>query len=120
MRPATLSAGDLTDRVTIERDATPKSASGGIKPWTVPEEVARVWARIRPIGAGREIFGNPDWTTGLSAYHIDIRRRVDIDEKMRVKYVENGAGTTRYFSIHSVPLGGPQDFFISLVCEEIK
>ena len=112
--------GDLTERIAIERDATVKSPSGGTKAWTTPETVVEVWAKIEPLGAGREIYGNPQWVISLGAYRIWILRRNDLSEKMRIAYREPSTSNMRYFSIHSIPLSGPRQNFVALMCQEIK
>jgi SPP1 family predicted phage head-tail adaptor len=110
-----LRAGDLRQRISIEKDATAKTTSGGTRPWTTVVTVAAsIAAKIEEYAAGRETFGPQPWTVALTGYRVWIRYRTDVAEQMRVKF------GTRYLAIRQVPTIDRSQEFIGLVCEEVK
>lgn len=88
--------GDLDQKVTLLRDTTARGASGAIKQWLTSEEVASVWGNLKPIGAGRESFGSPDWPQSRSEYLLVIYHRSDVTPKLRAQV------DSRTFEITSV------------------
>jgi len=112
-------AGDLRYRVTIERDASTTRPSGGIKAWATPATVCEVAAAIVfKVGIGDERI-NQESVSAVKPCVIWIRWRNDIDEKMRVKYVEPSSGRTKYYQIRSAPLTDRREQFMPLTCEEV-
>src|SRR5690554_4826665 len=73
-------AGQLTERVTFQKEVTvPDGGGGSVKTW---QDVATCWAQVRPLrGSERAQFGA---IQAPANYRIAIRRRTDIDESMRV------------------------------------
>lgn len=108
-------AGDLRQRISIEKDTTAKSTSGGTRPWTTVTTVAAgIAAKIEEYAAGRETFGAQPWTASFVGYRVWIRYRTDVSEQMRVKF------GTRYLAIRQVPLVDRSQPFVGLVCEEVR
>lgn len=89
--------GELDQMVTLLRDtATRGASSGAIKQWQATEEVASVWGSLRPIGAGRETFGQPDQAQSRTEYLLVIYHRDDVTPKLRARV------DSRTFEITSV------------------
>ncbi len=101
-----LRAGDLRNRITIQRRAPGSDAAG--QPSTHWAPVATVWASIRTTSGLQAIKAGA--TTSLVQASIRIRRRDGITSAMRVLH-----GTTVY-EIKAV-LPDARREYIDLVCE---
>lgn len=76
MRKETYNRGELDQRVKFLREVKTPDGSGGSS--SAQEEIAEVWAKVRPLsGAERE---HGDRLSGAANYLIVIRARDDIDE----------------------------------------
>lgn len=106
-------AGLLDTRITIERDETAASASGGKKAWTTPATVCTIWSEMKSVGGGSESFGNPDWLAAVGVYDFTVRYRTDITPKMRVKY------GTRHFNIVEVRQGPTSEESVVVRAQEV-
>ncbi len=100
-------AGDLDQRVTIERpERAPDGGGGHTVTW---EPVATVWAAVEPL-SGRERLQAQQVQSAVT-YRIRIRRRADITAGMRVVWC--GQVT----NIRACPDPGPRAAFMTLDCE---
>lgn len=86
-----MGAGDYDKRVTIQYlSAGSPDQSGSGEPDVAWATLATVYAAIEPL-SGRELFAAQEHHSEVN-YRIRIRKRSDVDAKMRVKY------GTRYFA----------------------
>jgi len=77
---ARISAGDLTQRITLQSRASAQDALGNASgAWS---DVATVWARARPLRS-RELFAAGQ-TENLTDVEFTIRWRDDVDSTWRV------------------------------------
>lgn len=79
----TLRAGELRDRITIQRK------TGGKDAWSSPlpeswEDVAKLWSNVRHLSGSESIKADADTSTVKAS--IRIRWRTGIDAGMRVLY----------------------------------
>lgn len=103
-------AGDLRNRITIERQTTDKDACG--QPLEVWTPVAMVWADIRsPTGMSAI---RADAQAAVVKNSIRIRWRTDIEAGMRAVY-----GATVYEIGAVLPDHSGREF-VDLVCEVIR
>ncbi len=107
-------AGDLRDRISIIRDTSATTASGGKRLWNTYATVASLWAAVQPVQGGSEEFAAGDAVAAsVVRYGIWIRRRTDLKPKMRLLF------GTRQLDIVAMPLAGTGEPFMKLVCEEV-
>lgn len=116
MRNGTITSGDMRTPITIERDATARSATGAKGPaWTTPATVATRRALMEAPTMGREAQGR-DTPVSAQQYHFTLwRDNVAIHPKHRVKLVERGI--TRYFEIEAIV--ATQGRFQKLITTEV-
>lgn len=108
--------GDLRIRITIERDDTVRSGTGAKKAWQSPAEVCQVFAGLI-ADAGTETVLR-DAPVAVQTFQWVLRRRTDIQAKMRVKLQESGR--SRFFEIHSIELlGAGQGAYMALRTSEV-
>lgn len=70
-----MQAGDLKDRITIQRRTETKNAGGGLDiSWT---PVASVWAKVVSLNGRESVIGNV--LQGTSLFDITIRFRADLE-----------------------------------------
>jgi SPP1 family predicted phage head-tail adaptor len=75
-------AGELRDRVTLERFATVEDPRWGPKPsWTV---VGDIWAKVEPLSAGERPVNNG--VQSEISHRVTIRYRDDVTSKERLTY----------------------------------
>lgn len=106
----TLRAGELRDRITIQRKTGGKDAWGTPLPegW---EEVAKLWSNVRHLSGSESIKADAD-TSAVKA-SIRIRRRAGIDAGMRVLH----AG--QVYDIEAV-LPGARRQHVDLACLRVE
>lgn len=94
MRP-----GRLLHRVTIERPIERQDATGAVivDRW---EEVATVWAEIRPVRANEAFLGAQ--VQGEVDTVVTIRFRSGITEKMRVLHTTEKAGSPQVVFVYDI------------------
>ena len=78
----TLSASDLTQRVTLQSKAVTRAADGGeVITWS---DVATVWAAVLPI-RGREFFAAAQMQDATDV-RVRIRYRTGVSRDMRIAH----------------------------------
>ena len=93
MRAASLSAGSLRRRVTLERPAlAPDGAGGAERAYTA---VARLWAALLPVEP-RADGGGDGSARALATHRLVLRWRPDIDAASRFRL------GTRVFNVNAV------------------
>lgn len=103
-------AGQLNQRVTIERKAAGQDALG--QPLMLWELVAAVWADIRHTAGLEVIKGGAD--TSIVRASIRIRYRTGLDAGMRVTH-----GTDTY-DVRAVLSDVAGREYVDLVCERVQ
>lgn len=118
---ARITAADLTQRLTFQRDLTERSDSGARRPWTTPQDVCTVWGKLDPV-AGKEEYSAARQTVSRGTYLAHILWRDDIDEKMRIKLAHRSGdeALTRYFSVRHVPAVERREVLMAVTVEEVK
>lgn len=108
----------LDRRVLIQRDDSPELDSGGISPWSVPFDVAEVWANLKRESQAEEDTIPGGVPVGRARYKVTIRYRGDIsvNDRMRIKVSD----TSRYLAIRHVPDVSRRERFIAMDCEEVE
>lgn len=105
-----MNAGELRERVTIERESESRSDSGEVLMTYTP--VATVWAAVEPL-RGREYFDAQRVQAEVN-HRIRIRYRDGIEPKMRVSMA-----TGRTFDIESAINVRGRDEELHLMCREV-
>lgn len=103
-------AGQLNQRVTIERKAAGQDSVG--QPAQTWQTVATVWADLRHPGGLEAIRAGAD--TSLVRASVRIRFRDDIDAGMRVAH---GAV---YYDIKAVLPDAGRREYLDLLCERVQ
>lgn len=103
-----MKAGDLRHRIRIDQLANvldssglpvQNSESGEItQEWT---PVATVWAQIAALSSREKLFA--EQTKSEVTTRIVLRYRADVDARMRLVYVVNGADSTIYNIVGIIP-----------------
>ncbi|MFX4223539.1 MAG: phage head closure protein [Thalassobaculum sp.] len=102
-------AGDLTERVTFQRQVRVDDGGGGTEvTW---QNVVTVDAQVRPL-SGRERL-QADQLQASANYRMTIRRRTDLDESMRVVWT----GQADPMQIRFIGREGPREPFMLVDCE---
>lgn len=83
-------------------------SGGGEVTW---QTFALVWVKLTPAGAS-DTFG-PDVRESRVRYRITLRRRWDLAAGQRL------AIEARSFAVHGIIDEGPQEPFVTLLCEEL-
>lgn len=77
-------AGDLRERVVIQEAVeSPDGGGGAALTW---RDIATVWAEIIPLSGREQIEAGG--LVGVSAYRVNIRRRVDVTSAHRLVWGE--------------------------------
>lgn len=87
-------ASRLKERVTVEAPVASSDGQGGQE--IVWEEVAQLWAEVRPVGNGARERASGQQPEAAAGYRVRIRTRADIDATMRLQW------RARTLAIHSV------------------
>ena len=99
----------LNQRAALQANVlTPDGGGGYAGSW---QTFARVWVKLTPVGAG-DSFG-PDARESCSRHRITLRRRWDLAAGQRL------AIDARSFAVHGIIDEGPQEPFVTLLCEEL-
>lgn len=81
-----MQAGDLRDRIAIQRRTETKNAGGGLDiGW---DEIAAVWANVRSINGKEAVIGGV--LQGISYFEIVIRYRTDLEVSDQILWLSNG------------------------------
>lgn len=99
----------LNQRAALQANVlTPDGGGGYSAMW---QTFALVWVKLTPAGAG-DSFG-PDARESRARYRITLRRRWDLAVGQRL------AIEARSFAVHGLIDEGPQEPFVTLLCEEL-
>ena len=107
MSPRRTGAGELDQRVAIEREVRSGDGGGGATVAWVP--VCTVWAKVWPVSGDERARAQQREASVL--VRMRIRRRGDVAADMRALW--NG----RTFDIRAVAGGGTREPFLTLDCE---
>lgn len=117
-----MQAGDLTDRVQIQKRSTVADGQGGRSTtWvdlvTGSADVAtKLWAKVEPLRVGERLQAAAI-AAGLT-YRVVVRYRADVTEKMRIQWTPYKHTTAKTLEIHGVqPFEGGRAF-LALECSE--
>lgn len=103
-----LQAGDMTERLRIEREDQIALPGGVRQPsWVL---LAEIWAKVVPLTGGEAIAG--DQVEGQMRYRIWLRNRRDLDTSMRLIWVTAG---NQVLNIRELPDPGVRPLFRQLV-----
>lgn len=107
-----LSAGILRHRITLQRAARSEDGAGGFD--TIWNDVATVWARVRPTSAEEKFVA--ETSEMVTTHRVDMRYRRDISVLPgdRIKF------GTRFFEIRGIINGGEMNDALELRCEEMR
>lgn len=102
-----MTAGDLDQRITIQRETrTADSYGGAALSWV---EEATVWAGVRPLsGRERADLGEVE---APANYRFTIRRRAGLTEAMRISW--GGA----LYNIRFIADPGPRSLYMTIEAE---
>ncbi len=107
-------AGELRQRITIQQATDTQAASGETtQTWTTYKAV---FAKIEPA-SGQETWRAAQ-VNPLLTHAVTIRYLRGVESKMRVKYEDARAGTTRYFGIEAVIDREERGIEMQLMCIE--
>lgn len=115
MATATMTTGDLLDRVVIQQNTTSADTQGGrSSSWGT---LATVWANVRAARASEQ-----QQAQAVSSYvdiAVTIRYRQDVTPAMRLSWTPYGgsAKTLQIIGVH--PVDGQREFIL-LTCQEVQ
>jgi SPP1 family predicted phage head-tail adaptor len=110
-----LTAGNLTDRVTIQQKSTTADGQGGRS--TTWGTLATVWAQVMPLRMGEKLQAAAVGST--LGYRVTVRYRADITPAMRIRWTPFKAASAKTLEIHGVqPFDGGRRL-LTLDCAEV-
>lgn len=99
----------LNQRAALQANMLAPDGGGGYAgTW---QTFALVWVKLTPAGTS-DTFG-PDARESRARYRITLRRRWDLAAGQRLSIA------ARSFAVHGIIDEGPQEPFVTLLCEEL-
>lgn len=120
-----MEAGDLRDRVVIQkRDTTADTKGGRATSWVdlvtesdQSDRQTRLPAKVRPLSTSERLQAAS--IGALLQYEVTLRYRLDVTEKMRALWTPYRSAATKTLEIHGVqPVDGGR-MFVVLTCSEM-
>ncbi len=100
----------LTEQITIQRPAKIDDEGGGKR--VVWQDVATVWARIKPVSSRERFFAGQN--VAEISHKIYIRYRADIKNNMRIS-----RGADHYLVDSIIDVEGGH-IYLELLCTEVQ
>ena len=108
-----INPGELNKRIIFQKKIEDE---GPFQSLDDNEDYVKVWSKVTYL-RGRNLYAARAANIKTDAEFL-IRRRKDLDEKMRIKFTENG--TDRYFGIEGIVPYEKDRMFLTVTAHEVK